>query len=63
MMKSGDKFWFDHNEWRVISLDARDNRSCVAIDRGCDANGNERRIYAARICDGFKRQFSEAEVR
>jgi hypothetical protein len=61
-MQSGDKFRFDQEEYRIISYDARKNRSNVAIDRGCDSNGNERRIEAERIGGSFTRRFSEAEI-
>lgn len=61
-LKAGDKFWFDHNEWRVVSIDCRENRFNVAIDRGCDAAGNERRYEVSRIADGFHRRLSEAEI-
>jgi hypothetical protein len=61
-VKAGDKFWMEGMEFRVLSVDCRENRSQVAIDRGIDASGDERRVEARRVHDGFKRRFSVSEM-
>ena len=58
---SGDHFWHDHNEYRVVRTDRRAGEK-VVNDRGVDAQGNARSIDCRRVYDGKKVSFSAAEV-